>query len=142
MLRYKPTKNQGPKSRSTSPLCPTPKIPELAGRHYLISQLLAGGVEVALPVRDKGIDLIAYLDRTDQGQGFLACPLQLKANQLARFGLRRKYHQFQNLLMVYAWNVSGPTPKLYALTYAEAEALLKPAAISTPAAGTNSAATP
>ena len=33
------------------------------------------------------MDLIAYLDRTDTGQGFLACPLQLKANQQAHFGL-------------------------------------------------------
>ncbi len=104
---------------------PDTQITELAGRHYLISQLLAGGVEVAVPVRDKGIDLIAYLDRTEEGRGFLARPLQLKANQEARFGLHRKYEQFQNLLMVYAWNVSGDKPELYALTYREAEALIR-----------------
>jgi hypothetical protein len=100
------------------------QITELSGRHYLISQLLAGGVEVATPLRDRGIDLIAFLDRTEQGE-FFACPIQLKANEEARFGLYSKYEKIPNLLMVYAWNVSSEAPSLYALTYAEALALLE-----------------
>ena len=101
------------------------QIVELSGKHYLISQLLAGGVEVAEPVRDRGIDLIAYLDRSGDELGFLACPIQLKANVEARFGLLRKYEHIPNLLMVYAWNVSSAAPSLFALTYHEAVALLE-----------------
>ena len=33
---------------------------ELLGRNRLVSDLLQAGLEVALPVRDRGIDLIAY----------------------------------------------------------------------------------
>jgi hypothetical protein len=104
---------------------PDTQITELSGRHYLISQLLAGGVEVATPSRDRGIDLIAYLDRVGENPGFLACPIQLKANEEARFGLDRKYEKIPNLLMVYAWNVSSTSPTLYALTYSQAETLLR-----------------
>jgi hypothetical protein len=95
------------------------QITELAGRHYLISQLLSGGVEVASPVRDKGIDLIAYLDSVDSHTDFLAIPIQLKANQEARFGVDKKYEKIRNLLMVYAWKVSTQEPELYALSYQE-----------------------
>lgn len=101
------------------------QITELAGRHYLISQLLAGGVEVATPLRDRGIDLIAYLDRVGDEPEFLACPIQLKANEEARFGVLRKYESIPNLLLVYAWNVSSNSPDLFALTYSEAVALLE-----------------
>jgi hypothetical protein len=101
------------------------QITELAGRHYLISQLLAGGVEVASPVRDRGIDLIAYMDRVDDQPEFLACPIQLKANEEARFGVEKKYEKTRNLLMVYAWKVSTTAPELYALTYHEVVELLE-----------------
>jgi hypothetical protein len=104
---------------------PDTQITELAGRHFLISQLLAGGVEVAMPVRDRGIDLIAYLDRTGEDPAFLACPIQLKANEEARFGLYRKYERIPNLPMVYAWNVSSTSPQLYALTYMQSFKLLE-----------------
>jgi hypothetical protein len=101
------------------------QITELAGRHYLISQLLKGGVEVATPLRDRGIDLIAYVDREGDEARFLACPIQLKANEEARFGLYKKYEKIPNLLMVYAWYVSTDAPVLLALTYAEAFAFLE-----------------
>jgi hypothetical protein len=102
------------------------QVTELSGRHFLISQLLAGGVEVALPVRDRGIDLIAYLDRFGATPQFLACPIQLKANQEARFGLDRKYASIRNLLMVHVWNLSDPgQTAVYALTYSESLALLE-----------------
>ncbi len=98
---------------------------ERAGRHYLISQLIAGDIEVATPERDRGIDLIAYLDREGDTPGFLACPIQLKANEKARFGVDQKYAHIPNLLMVYVWNVSEPSETaVYALTYKEAVELL------------------
>ncbi len=57
------------------------QITELAGRHDLISQLLAGGVEAAVPVRDRGVDLIAYIERDESSADqldFVACPIQRK----------------------------------------------------------------
>ena len=91
----------------------------------MISQLLAGGVEVANPVRDRGIDLIAYLDLADNLNDFVACPIQLKANKQARFCIEKKYEKITNLVMVYAWNVLSPKPELYALTYREVVDLLE-----------------
>src|SRR5438876_7603876 len=38
------------------------QIVELIGRHHLTAELLRAGLEVATPVRDRGIDLIAYAD--------------------------------------------------------------------------------
>ena len=102
------------------------QIIELSGKHFLVSQLLAGSVEVAEPVRDRGIDLIAYVDRINGIPEFLACPIQLKANQAARFMLDRKYASVRNLLMVYVWFVSDfSLTEVYALTYEEALGLLE-----------------
>ncbi|MHB2036215.1 MAG: hypothetical protein ACYCPW_05680 [Nitrososphaerales archaeon] len=39
------------------------QLVELAGRNWLTSELLKAGLEVARPERDRGIDLIAYVDR-------------------------------------------------------------------------------
>ena len=36
------------------------QLVEIAGKHLLISRLVAAGFEVAEPLRDKGIDLIIY----------------------------------------------------------------------------------
>jgi len=35
---------------------------EIIGRNYLVSRLVSDGLEVARPERDRGVDLIAYLD--------------------------------------------------------------------------------
>ena len=41
------------------------QLTEIAGKHLLISRLVAAGFEVAQPLRDKGIDLVAYRDGED-----------------------------------------------------------------------------
>ena len=41
------------------------QVIELLGRNRLVSELLRAGLEVAIPARDRGIDLIAYLDLID-----------------------------------------------------------------------------
>ncbi len=41
------------------------QIVELIGRNYLVSELLKAGFEVATPLRDRGVDLIAYIDLDD-----------------------------------------------------------------------------
>lgn len=98
----------------------TQKI-ELIGRHYLAAELLKSGLEVAAPERDRGVDMIAYLDIDENLQEFSACPLQLKASSTASFGLDRKYQRILNLLIVYVWHLDdGKDQVCYALTYSEA----------------------
>jgi hypothetical protein len=49
---------------------------ELAGRNRLIESILAAGLDVALPIRDDGADLIVY--RRKGERIFSARPVQLK----------------------------------------------------------------
>ncbi|MGA3024700.1 MAG: hypothetical protein ABSF98_08030 [Bryobacteraceae bacterium] len=39
------------------------QVVKVLGRNLLIAELLGAGLEVALPIRDRGIDLIAYADK-------------------------------------------------------------------------------
>jgi len=110
------------------------QIIELEGERHLMSRLLADGVEVANPVRDHGIDLIAYLDQKDGNGQFLACPIQIKTATGKRFSLDTKYKKFPNLLIVFVWDVLDDNARtFYALTYQEAEKLLQ----KSPARGTD-----
>jgi hypothetical protein len=94
---------------------------ELAGRNWLASELQRAGVEVARPERDRGIDLIAYVDRDERVSTFVARPIQLKAATNAGFSLYPKYLKFPGLILAYVWNVSQPSKTIsYALTYGEA----------------------
>ena len=97
------------------------QLTELAGRFALISQLTKDGLEVALPVRDRGVDMIAYADLDEQNGQFVACPIQLKVSTGRRFSLDKKYARIANLLLVYVWDVlDSVQSRTYALTYAEA----------------------
>lgn len=96
---------------------------EILGKNKLINELLKAGLEVASPIRDRGIDLIAYIDidKDNQLQSFVACPLQMKAATERRFSIDRKYEKFSKLLLVFVWEVSDPNSNIiYALTYHEA----------------------
>jgi len=100
------------------------QIVELIGRHYLMAELLQAGLEVAVPVRDRGVDMIAYADIDKRVQNFSSCPIQLKASMKRSFGINRKYERIHNLLIVYVWNLGGQVPRVsYALTYGEALAV-------------------
>ena len=68
----------------------------IIGKHILIANLIAADLEVAEPIRDRGIDLIAFLDRAKGGR-FLACPIQLKTATNRVFGLDSKYENFSGL---------------------------------------------
>ena len=97
------------------------QLTELAGRFALISQLTKDGLEVALPIRDRGIDLVVYADLEEQGTQFVACPIQLKVTTGRRFDLDSKYARIANLLLVYVWDVQeADQSRTYALTYSEA----------------------
>ena len=102
---------------------------ELVGRHRLASELLLAGLEVAFPTRDRGVDLIAYVDidppgkdgrrepRAEAGR-FIAKPIQLKAASLRSFGVWKKYEKFHDLILAFVWHLDGASaPETYALTY-------------------------
>lgn len=96
---------------------------ELIGRNLLMAQLLADGIEVALPQRDRGVDLIAYLDDDVSGT-FIGRPIQLKAASSEAFVVDRKYERFHQLLMVYVWHCAVPsTAVTFCLTHEECVAV-------------------
>jgi len=93
------------------------QITEIIGRNRLIDQLLLAGLEVAIPARDHGIDLIAFSDR---GQDFYARPIQMKAATAESFSINKKYEKFPGLLLAHIWHVQEPEYETYVLTYAQA----------------------
>ncbi len=93
------------------------QLVEIAGKHLLISRLVAAGYEVAEPLRDRGIDLIVYRDENQ----FSAAPVQMKASTQESFSLDRKYEKFPTLLIAYVWNVNvGDKGEVYLLTFDQA----------------------
>jgi hypothetical protein len=107
---------------------------EILGRNLLVTELIRAGVEVAMPVRDRCVDLIAYIDIEDQALAadktsrFAAVPVQMKAASSSRFSLSSKYEKISNVLLVYVWNVAGGAPPEYfALTYRQAFSVMESA---------------
>lgn len=91
---------------------------ELLGRNRLMDELLRAGLEIALPIRDRGIDLLVY---ADQKKKFAAVPVQMKASSKQSFGLSQKYAKFPGLLLAYIWNIERMGhEETFALTYGEA----------------------
>jgi hypothetical protein len=87
---------------------------ELAGRNRLIESIIAGGLDVALPIRDDGADLIVYRRKGDGA--FSARPVQLKTATKPRFAIdRNKYQAREGLIMAYVWGEDRST--IYALAY-------------------------
>lgn len=97
------------------------QIVELLGRNRLVDEILRAGLEVALPLRDRGIDLLVYADTGDGVLSFAAKPIQMKAASGQSFSIDRKYDAFPNLLLAFVWNVTDPASVVtYAMTYADA----------------------
>jgi len=95
---------------------------ELVGQHRLASELLLAGLEVGFPARDRGIDLIAYVDRHQSG--FIAKPIQMKAASRRSVGIWKKCEKTQELIIAFVWHVDGASPpETYALTYQESLAV-------------------
>ena len=63
---------------------PDTQLVELASKSWLASELIRSGIEVARPERDRGLDLIAYVDRDVRVGNFVASPIQMKAATGAR----------------------------------------------------------
>jgi len=89
---------------------------EAAGRNWLSAQLLLRGLEVSVPIVDRGIDLIVFKEVGDAG--IRALPLQLKCASEESFSLDRKYAG-RGIPLVYVWNVLTQ-PTAFFLTYDEA----------------------
>jgi hypothetical protein len=100
------------------------QIIELLGRNRLIDDLLRAGLEVALPIRDRGIDLIVYADLGLGVAQFAAVPIQMKASSKCAFSLDAKYSKFPNLLIAHIWHIDSPKDEVtYAMNYDEALAV-------------------
>ena len=107
----------------------------IIGKHILIANLLASGLEVAEPIRDHGIDLIVFRDGKEESEKrvkFVARPIQLKTSSKETFELYRKYGRFDELRIVYVWNAENiwnekhpSKPIIFCLKYKEAEDILK-----------------
>ena len=96
------------------------QVVELLGRHRLMGELLRDGLEVAVPARDRGVDLIAYADLSLQVVAFAARPIQMKAFTTSGFSVARKYTKIADLIVAYVWHVGGAEPAVtYALPYPE-----------------------
>ena len=97
-----------------------PQVVELLGRNKLVSDLLRAGLEVALPMRDRGIDLIAYVDLRPKVQTFVARPIQMKVALDKSFSINRKYFKIRDLIIAYVWSLGEPgKPIIFALTHDE-----------------------
>jgi len=95
------------------------QVTEILGRNRLINELVNDGLEVAVPLRDSGIDLIAYA--AFQKRPFVGFPIQMKAATKQSFSIDRKYSRFKtSLVIVFVWNLGEPAQSAtYALTYDE-----------------------
>jgi hypothetical protein len=97
------------------------QVIEVLGRNRLVDEILRAGLEVALPVRDRGIDLIAYADIDSRINSFVGCPVQMKAASTRAFSIDAKYARIPSLLIAYIWHVNDPRKEVtYAMTYADA----------------------
>jgi hypothetical protein len=94
------------------------QLQEIRGRNILVNELIRGGLEVARPERDKGIDLIAFTQHTED---FLACPVQLKASVKRAFIVHRKYVSFPTMLHAFVWRLDD-VPEIIALTWMDLRA--------------------
>jgi len=54
-------------SRGSTPMTRDSQVIELLGRNLLVAELLQAGLEVALPIRDRGIDLVDVPTFTTRG---------------------------------------------------------------------------
>ena len=102
------------------------QIIEILGRNRLVNELLVDELEVAIPLRDRGIDLIANVDLAAKASKFAAVPIQMKAASTRAFSIDTKYANISNLVIAYVWGLHAPEhAQIFALTYSEAVGIAK-----------------
>jgi hypothetical protein len=100
------------------------QVVEAIGRNLLVNQLLISNIEVAYPIRDRGVDLIVYNEKELSKKSFQAIPLQLKTYTERGFSIDKKYAEIQRLVLVYVWHATNENTALFfALNYTEAVAV-------------------
>ena len=100
------------------------QLVEILGRNRLVNELLRAGLEVAVPIRDRGVDLVAYADVDERIKVFVARPIQMKAALRRSFGVWKKYAKFPDMLLAFAWHLDGALPpQTFAVTIPEAIAI-------------------
>lgn len=100
------------------------QVVEIMGRNELINRLLKDGLEVAVPARDRGIDLIAYLEKGEDVDQFTSFPIQMKAASQRSFSINEKYTKVNNLILVFVWSLDeSDETEVYALTYDQSREL-------------------
>lgn len=85
------------------------------GEHLVTVELLRRGIEVSVPVVDRGIDLIAF----KTAPLLRAVPLQVKATPSANFTIHRAWEQIPGLVLVYVFDVAT-RPIFNIMDYADA----------------------
>ena len=94
---------------------------ELLGRNRLVDELIRDDLEVALPIRDRGIDLIAYADLSSSVARYVARPIQMKAAWTRSFVIDRRYERIRDLIFAFVWHLNDrERATTFALTYQEA----------------------
>ncbi|HVT05783.1 MAG TPA: hypothetical protein VHL58_20705, partial [Thermoanaerobaculia bacterium] len=78
-------------------------------------------LEVAVPIRQRGIDLIAYSETTERGVPFVPCPIQLRASAGRTFSVDQAFASVPNLIFAFIWGIGTDKTTSYGLTYREAE---------------------
>jgi hypothetical protein len=93
----------------------------LLGRDRVIEQLHRAGLEVALPRRDHGIDVIAYVDKAE---AFQALPIQVKASAGFRWVVNQKYGSFAEIVIAFALYLADEDKaEVYVLPHTENRAI-------------------
>jgi len=89
----------------------------LLGRDKVIEQIHRAGLEVALPRRDHGIDIIAYADKANS---FQALPIQVKASAGFRWVVNAKYASFAEIVIAFAMHLADESSAvIYAVPHSE-----------------------
>jgi hypothetical protein len=97
---------------------------ELFGRSFLLNELVTAGYEVALPLRDRGVDLMVYQEHVKSTAAFIARPIQMKSASTARFDVSEKYGSLHSLIIAFVWHLADSSKTCtYAMTYAESIAI-------------------
>lgn len=97
------------------------QIQEIISRNILINKLLEYEFEVAMPVRDCGIDLLVYkkLESTCYKK------IQLKSSIGKSLSFKRNYHKITDLNFIFILGVISEKPIIYGLTISELIELLE-----------------
>jgi len=78
------------------------QVQEIRARGIVIDRLLSCGFEVAVPVRDKGVDFLIY--RENENNSYRK--IQLKSSIGETFSFSRKYLSTEDLVCIYVMNLS------------------------------------